>query len=490
MKNQVFNPYLPLDVYILDGEPHAFGDRVYVYGSHDKEGGNTFCMLPYEVWSAPIDDLSRWESLGVAYTGEDDPNLTKEKHYMYAPDCVRGNDGRYYLYYCRGGYCEPISVAVSEKPDGPFHHHGAVHYPDGRLLTRGITFDPAVINDDGVIRLYYGAGLSILANLENSITRPLIERLMAAAVNKPLEQIRQEEDGIHGPVHVVLADDMVTAVSEPVKFMPSRTKGTQWDGHAFFEASSIRKINGVYYFLYSSWNTHDICYATSRYPDRDFAYRGVIISNGDIGIDGRKPKDRLNFTGNNHGGMVCIKGQWYIFYHRQTHGDSYNRQGCAEPILIAADGKIEQVAMTSCGLNGEPLSGIGAYPAGICCNLSNGKMPHGNGKNKKFPQISSIDGKQFLTGLTGGCFVGYKYFDLTGTVRIGILCRGNFRGRIRVRDGLEGNTIGETEVMPSDTWKVTETVLSAANIRKKEKSPLFLFCDGHGSLEIKELTLA
>lgn len=490
MKNQVFNPYLPLDVYIPDGEPHVFGDRVYVYGSHDKEGGNTFCMLPYEVWSAPIDDLSRWESLGVAYTGEDDPNLTKEKHYMYAPDCVRGNDGRYYLYYCRGGYCEPISVAVSEKPDGPFHYHGAVHYPDGRLLTRGITFDPAVINDDGVIRLYYGAGLSILANLENSITRPLIERLMAAAVNKPLEQIRQEEDGIHGPVHVVLADDMVTAVSEPVKFMPSRTKGTQWDGHAFFEASSIRKINGVYYFLYSSWNTHDICYATSRYPDRDFTYRGVIISNGDIGIGGRKPKDRLNFTGNNHGGMVCIKGQWYIFYHRQTHRDSYNRQGCAEPIFIAPDGRIKQVEMTSCGLNGEPLSGIGTYPASICCNLSNGKMPHGRGKNKKFPQISGFNGNHFLSELTDGCFVGYKYFDLTRTTHIGILCRGNFRGRIRVRDGLEGNTIGETEVMPSDTWKVTETVLSAANIRKKEKSPLFLFCDGHGSLEIKELTLA
>ena len=29
------NPYLPKWEYIPDGEPRVFGDRVYVYGSHD-----------------------------------------------------------------------------------------------------------------------------------------------------------------------------------------------------------------------------------------------------------------------------------------------------------------------------------------------------------------------------------------------------------------------------------------------------------------------
>ena len=33
MKDRVFNPYLPRWEYIPDGEPHAFSDRVYVYGS-------------------------------------------------------------------------------------------------------------------------------------------------------------------------------------------------------------------------------------------------------------------------------------------------------------------------------------------------------------------------------------------------------------------------------------------------------------------------
>ena len=77
MKKQAFNPFLPLDTYIPDGEPHVFGDRVYLYGSHDKEGGETFCMLDYEVWSAPVDDLSDWSCRGASYSAAQDP-LSKE----------------------------------------------------------------------------------------------------------------------------------------------------------------------------------------------------------------------------------------------------------------------------------------------------------------------------------------------------------------------------------------------------------------------------
>lgn len=36
---QTRNPYLPGWEYIPDGEPKFFGDRVYVYGSHDEAEG-------------------------------------------------------------------------------------------------------------------------------------------------------------------------------------------------------------------------------------------------------------------------------------------------------------------------------------------------------------------------------------------------------------------------------------------------------------------
>ena len=57
VKKQACNPYLPSWEYIPDGEPYVFGDRVYVYGSHDYFNGYVFCMGDYVCWSAPVDDL-------------------------------------------------------------------------------------------------------------------------------------------------------------------------------------------------------------------------------------------------------------------------------------------------------------------------------------------------------------------------------------------------------------------------------------------------
>mgnify|MGYP002508089726 CR=1 FL=1 len=57
MKKQGFNPYLPSWEYIPDGEPHVFDGRVYVFGSHDRFGGHTYCPNDYVCWSAPVDNL-------------------------------------------------------------------------------------------------------------------------------------------------------------------------------------------------------------------------------------------------------------------------------------------------------------------------------------------------------------------------------------------------------------------------------------------------
>ncbi|MGN0830872.1 MAG: hypothetical protein ACI4NI_06195 [Candidatus Ornithospirochaeta sp.] len=51
------NPLLPLDKCIADPEVHVFGDRVYIFGSHDKVGGESFCLLDYEFFSSPINGI-------------------------------------------------------------------------------------------------------------------------------------------------------------------------------------------------------------------------------------------------------------------------------------------------------------------------------------------------------------------------------------------------------------------------------------------------
>lgn len=291
MIKQVYNPYLPLDEYIQDGEPHVFGDRIYIFGSHDREGGSTYCELDYTVYSAPVSDLTDWKCEGIIYRAVQDPHYCKERKQMYAPDVVQGADGRYYLYYAlsgnagKGDFDGPISVAVCDSPAGKYEYYGDVHYASGKPLDRFVLFDPAVMNDDGRIYLYYG--WSLFMNIGNGKIGTLInEKIQQNMFHKSLEEIRRESDGIMGANVVELEEDMLTIKTEPRRIISGidRSNGTDFEGHAFFEASSIRRINNIYYFIYSSQANHELCYATSKYPDRDFKYGGVIISNGDIGI--------------------------------------------------------------------------------------------------------------------------------------------------------------------------------------------------------------
>ena len=416
---QIQNPILPLYETIADGEPHVFGNRIYLFGSHDKAGGDTYCMQDYVFWSAPVDDPSDWSNKGVNYSAKQDPLFSDKLQYMYAPDVVQGNDGRFYLYYClsgykgNGGYGQPISVAVCDTPDGRYEHLGFVRNPDGSPMQTYITFDPAVLNDDGTIRLYYGTWYPF--HERGRILDGVFHRVESRLFGKSLQQIVSYSEGIMGANHAELSDDMLTIKTAPRHILPNRVKGTDFEHHPFFEASSIRKIGDTYYFIYSSIHGHELCYATSRRPDRDFVYRGTVISNGDVGFNGRKPKDRLNTTGTNHGSIERINGQWYVFYHRNTNKTAYSRQACAEPITILPDGSIPQVEITSQGLNRVPLSTDRTYPAAICCHLTNGKMPHqGNGVIKKnVPYIAFVDGEPVVVA-TNGTRITYKYFAFIG----------------------------------------------------------------------------
>ena len=67
MKNYGMNPYLPSWEYVPDGEPHVFGKRVYIYGSHDRFAGYAFCQNDYVCWSAPVDDLTDWQYEGIIH---------------------------------------------------------------------------------------------------------------------------------------------------------------------------------------------------------------------------------------------------------------------------------------------------------------------------------------------------------------------------------------------------------------------------------------
>ena len=450
-KNQIYNPFLPLYEYIPDGEPPVFGDRVYHYGSHDKEGGDTFCMLDYVCYSAPVDDLTDWRYEGVIYQAKQDPRYPAPQ-YMYAPDVVQGNDGRFYLYYCMGGdygqegYQGPVSVAVCDTPAGQYEYLGVVKNPDGSPMQKYICFDPAVLNDDGTIRLYYGTQYDYEERVD-FLTNDFYLQDEIQMFGRSREEILSYPDSIMGPVMAVLSDDMLTVKEEAKHIIPYRVKGTSFEAHPFFEGSSMRKVGRKYYFIYSSWQNHELCYATSDQPDRDFVFGGTIISNGDIGYRGRDTQHKLNMTGTTHGSIIEINGQWYVFYHRLTHKSDYSRQACAEKIRILEDGSIPQAEMTSCGLNDGPLSAEGTYPAVIACNLTNGHMPHGSNSvfQISFPNVTHKGQERFIAEIEDNTLIGYKYFECRDVKQFGITYRmeteknrvifdGRYRTDIRSQD--------------------------------------------------------
>lgn len=475
MKNQAYNPYLPCYEYVPDGEPRVFDDRVYIYGSHDCFDGDKFCMNDYVCWSAPIDDLGNWRYEGVIYQKTQEPSNTNGERNLYAPDVERGPDGRYYLYYSMMG---TVTVAVCDIPAGKYQFLSYVQHPDGTQLGRrngdNVNFDPAIfVDEDNRVYLYSGV-----------VSDPEIRTMI-------------KENGLlaDGGYCIELEMDMFTVKNEAVLVVPA--EGEDYEGHVFFEGSSLRKIYGRYYFVYSSRNGHELCYAVSDTPNGRFTYKGTLVSNGDIFLEGRSEKDAVNYTGNTHGGLLEINGHYYIFYHRQTNLHHFSRQGCAEEIYLAEDGNFSQAEMTSCGLNGGALRDAGTYDFYIACNLysKDGAVFYPQqqmdaGIHPYFTQDKpdgNTGARQYIANFADGAVAGIKYFEFGGAGNIAIRFRGDVKGSLFVYDNSErsGEPIARINLEPVSDWAEKCAQLNT----KKGKKALYFTYSGTGAADLLDFTL-
>lgn len=487
MKKQAFNPYLPSFEYVPDGEAHVFGNRIYLYGSHDRFGGASFCLNDYVCYSADINDLARWRYEGVIYRKEQDirnQNVNLDQlHAMWAPDVVQGPDGKYYLYYCLD-FLPEIGVAVCDCPAGRYEFLGLVKHQDGTALGAGDDdleqFDPGVFMDEGSIYLYSG--------------------------NAPMK--KENDYGRQGSQVMRLLPDMVTLAEEPRKLLPDvlDSEGTGYEGHEFYEASSIRKIHGLYYFVYSSVQSHELCYAVSDKPDRGYRFGGTLVDIGDVFLEGRTEKEAINCLGNTHGGIEKVGEQWYVFYHRQTNRTNYSRQGCAEKIYMDEKGKFAQAEVTSCGLNDGPLDGTGTYPARICCMLT-----AGNGAAFSDPECMKMDYPyltqdipdmvlteelikkdeaepvQYIKNMRNGSTAGYKYFNFKDLKSISVQVRGNAKGVMEVRISDDKEAAGWIFVQPDDEHDWQEFY---GNMTANDSTvALYFTFRGEGSLDFRTFQL-
>lgn len=343
------NPFLPSYEYIPDGEPRVFGDRLYLYGSHDKAGSERFCDYILKVWSAPLNDLNTWTDHGIMLSTRDvdghKRDYTFSDYEFYAPACVEVNGKYYYFAQVVGA---PCVVAVSDSPAGPFKIISKINAPAGAPADFGgwsQYFDPGVlVDDDGKVYLYWGGGSSHMAQLDPKTMVDILPDTYR-------ENILPKE----APYH-------------------------------FQEGISPHKINGLYYLVYAQGENK--AYATSKSPNGPFDYRGVIVSQK---VDAN--------SGNIHGGLAKLNGQWHVFYHRMTNKSVFSRRACVERIEIEADGSIKQVEQTSLGFE-KSLNPYKVTPADIACVFRGSSY------------VTELDKRTHpVMGNKNDCVVGYKYFD-------------------------------------------------------------------------------
>ena len=327
------------------------------------------------------------------------------------------------------------AAALREFFAGEYKFLGHIHYADGTLWGRRrgdqLPFDPGVLaDDDGRVWLYSGFYNAVPAILTGG------------------HKLRCD-----GGTVLELEKDMVTIKTEPRVIFPKKGPGA-FQGHEFFEASSIRKEGKTYIFVYSSRHNHELCYATSQSPDRDFSYGGTLVSQGDIFLDSNlSEKHAANYLGNTHGGLLKLEDKWYVFYHRQTNRHSYSRQACAEKLRRNENGAFLQAEVTSCGLNDGPLKGKGRYEARIACNLwgkngtgrYDGPFPKWRLRNHPYFTQDGPDredsGNQYIANMRDGAVAGFKYFAFKDAAEIKVHCTGSANGRLQVSTAPDFSTL-------------------------------------------------
>ncbi len=284
--------YLVPGDYMADPAVHVFGDRLYIYPSHDRDSGASendngdhFEMKDYHVFST--DDPMEGEVVdhGKVLDTADSPWAGRQLW-----DCdVAEKDGKYYMYFPLKDKNDVfhIGVAVADRPEGPF-----VPQPDP--IRGSYSIDPAVFRDGDDYLMYFGGlwGGQLQRYRDNkALEEPHLEPDDAPAI--PSRVVRLTADMMQlaeEPRPVIILDP---ATGEPLKAGDNERR--------FFEASWMHKYKGVYYLSYSTGDTHRLCYATADNPYGPFTYRGCIMT------------PVVGWT--THHAIVEYRGRWYLFFH-------------------------------------------------------------------------------------------------------------------------------------------------------------------------------
>lgn len=314
------NQPLVTHIYVADPSAHVFGDKIYVYPSHDREtdiafndNGDQYDMVDYHIISLDRIDQRPATDNGVALSVTDVPWAAKQ---TWAPDALQNpNTGKFQLYFPardKEGIFR-IGVAVGDNPEGPFR-------AEPEAIPGSYSIDPcSFVDEDGQAYLYIGGiwGGQLQCWSKGADGKMKFDDSMSG----PHEPSGDGVVALSPRVGKLQAPDLLK-FDEDVQEMqildPDTMKPLLADDHArrFFEAPWMHKYQGKYYFSYSTGDTHKICYAVGDSPTGPFVYRGYVLEEKDVSgwtthhSFVEVPRGKL--TGEAEG----TKGtRWYIFYH-------------------------------------------------------------------------------------------------------------------------------------------------------------------------------
>lgn len=318
LKERAISEPLLEHIYIADPSAHVFDGRIYIYPSHDIEGGVPFnddgahfAMEDYHVVSM---DHPQAEAVdhGVALHVRDVPWAERQ---MWAPDCA-SKDGKYYLYFPakRPDGIFQIGVAVSDSPTGPFT-------AQPQPIAGSYSIDPAVYgDDDGEFYLYFGG-----------IWGGQLQKYRDNVYDAGHEEPAATEAALQ-PRVARLRGDMLELSEEPRPVRILDADGKELlagdNERRFFEAPWLHKHDGKYYFSYSTGDTHLLCYATGDSPYGPFTYQGTIMT------------PVIGWT--THHSICEFEGRSYLFYHDSSlsGGVTHLRSVKVTELHYDDDGKI------------------------------------------------------------------------------------------------------------------------------------------------------
>lgn len=402
---QAQNPIIQTS-YTADPAPMVWGDRLYLYTSHDEDGSTWFTMNDWKLYST--EDMVNWTEhpMPLSYKTFDWAGGD-----AWAAQCVE-RDGKFYMYVPvtdRKGDTA-IGVAVADSPYGPFYD------PIGKPLVQAEwgNIDPTVmVDDDGQAYLYWG--------------------------NPNCFYVKLNEDMIS------YSGDIVRVPMTEEAF--GKREGDPQRATLYEEGPWLYKRGELYYLFFAAGPIPEhLGYATSDSPEGPWKNGGTLM-----------PTAGRSFT--NHPGVADFKGNTYLFYHNGAlpGGDGFNRSVCVVPLKFNADGSIPVVEMDDRGIQ-KGLATLCPYRKTEAETIA---WSEGM-KSYSTPQVGV-----FVTAVRDGAYIRVGDVDFSKgaskfIARLGTTHNAEIRMEVRL-DGKDGQLLANIKVPRtggSDRWRLVEAEVS------------------------------